>query len=273
MTKQTVRRAAPRVERAWEVVPGILEWTTFTILVLLSWLAPYAVSYGIMMYALYWLIKTAHVNTHLVYTYRKLKKSSRQDWSARLHDLDEPEQALERVEKALATLRAELRSGTFRSRRSIKHAIEALAERRRVLKDLQAREDDLPSWRDVWHVVIFPTYNEPTEVLEESIGALLESKFPLDRVAVVVGIEERAGDAATEKARILKEKFDGKFAHFGPLRIQMVWSVRRELRAQIRHMRLMQLLLNWKNRGLRRSSRSFLTLILIHRRRLTIFRC
>jgi len=81
----------------------------------------------------------------------------------------------------------------------------------RMQKD--GRTDLLP-WREVWHVILFPTYNEPTEVLIESIEAVKRSRFPLDRVIVVVGVEERAGEAGQEKIRTLTGRFSNTFGGF-----------------------------------------------------------
>ncbi|MFH0831009.1 MAG: DUF192 domain-containing protein [Parcubacteria group bacterium] len=80
------------------------------------------------------------------------------------------------------------------------------------LKDLSSIPGLLP--REVWHVVLMPTYNEPTEVLTQSIGAIVRAHYPLDRVIMVVGIEERAGPAGQQKAQALREQFSSSFAGF-----------------------------------------------------------
>ena len=104
-----MKHQASAEERVWEILPGALEWATFILLVLLSWLAPFVISYGIMLYSLYWLIKSIHVSFHLIWTYRELQRTKVINW-------------LERLER----------------------------------KD--ANDGRLP-WREVWHLIIIPTYN------------------------------------------------------------------------------------------------------------------
>ncbi|XKT74438.1 MAG: glycosyltransferase [Patescibacteria group bacterium UBA2163] len=64
---------------------------------------------------------------------------------------------------------------------------------------------------DVHHVVIFPFYKEPYEVLYESVRALAESRFNTKQIAVVLGAEERAGTEAYEIAQRVQEAFQDTF--------------------------------------------------------------
>jgi cellulose synthase/poly-beta-1,6-N-acetylglucosamine synthase-like glycosyltransferase len=157
-------RKPPAMVRFWEMLPGLLTWSAFALLVLLSWQAPYLVSYAIILYSVSWFLKSVHSSFHLIHTFRKLRAESGKD-----------------VVKSL--------------------------------KQLEGRKD-LPNWRDVWHVMIIPTYNEPTEVLQQSINAIARSQFPLDRVLVVVAIEGRTGAAGQQKAKELRELFKNTFARF-----------------------------------------------------------
>lgn len=157
------RRAAP-AERFWEILPGALEWTTFALLLILAWQAPFVLSYGIMLYSLYWLIKSLHVSLHLVWTFRLLQRAKTVDWRERLERKD--------------------------------------------------GNDGRKPWRDVWHLFVIPTYNEPLEVLTTTLDALAASRYPLDRVMVTVGIEERGGPAAQTRAAALRERYGKRFAGF-----------------------------------------------------------
>ena len=68
----------------------------------------------------------------------------------------------------------------------------------------------LARWKELWHVVIFPMYEEPYEVVRESFAALARSAYPKDRMIVVLACEERAG-GAKEVARKIEEEFGGMF--------------------------------------------------------------
>jgi cellulose synthase/poly-beta-1,6-N-acetylglucosamine synthase-like glycosyltransferase len=208
------KRRATAKERFWEILPASVTWTSFVLLVVLSWKAPFFISYVIMLYSLLWFVKSMHVSVHLVHTYRQLRMSRLEDWQQRLADLENPSLAQQRIRGELATLRAKLSAGTFRSRRLLTRAIQTLERRNRALSDLVARMDSLPDWREVWHLVVIPTYNEPTVVLEQSIAALERARFPKSRLLVLVGIEERAKEAGQAKAKALQDRFAGVFGGF-----------------------------------------------------------
>lgn len=64
---------------------------------------------------------------------------------------------------------------------------------------------------DIAHIVIFPFYKEPYEVLEESVRALEASHFPNKQIAVVLAAEERAGEEAQAIAERIRQEFSGTF--------------------------------------------------------------
>ena len=207
------KRQASASERFWEILPGALEWTTFVLLFLLSWLAPVVVSYFIMLYSLIWLEKSVHSSAHLLHTFRKLRLARHKNWDKRLAQLEDIPAALAALDKQIMEhkkARPGLYSGLFLDWRA-EH--KRLRHRRKELEQLSGRTD-LFDWKDVWHVVLFPTYNEPAEVLIQSIESVRRAHVDHRRVIVVVGVEERAGQAGTEKARVLKERFADSFAAF-----------------------------------------------------------
>jgi hypothetical protein len=70
------------------------------------------------------------------------------------------------------------------------------------------------SYDKYYHLVIFPFYQEPSEVLRETINGLLEAKYDAQRLIVVFAAEERAGDQAKALADELEEKHGKSFGHF-----------------------------------------------------------
>jgi len=88
-------------------------------------------------------------------------------------------------------------------------------------KDWIVKLDNLPrkeyqlevaSWKDLWHLVVVPTYKEPLEVLRATFQALKESSYPKEKIVVVLGIEQREGEEAREKATVLKREFGHVFS-------------------------------------------------------------
>lgn len=69
-------------------------------------------------------------------------------------------------------------------------------------------------WRTIHHFIIIPTYNESLTVLRSSLRALAASDFPKELLHVVVGFEERAGQAGRERAEALSQEFAASFSTF-----------------------------------------------------------
>lgn len=68
----------------------------------------------------------------------------------------------------------------------------------------------IDGWRDIYHVVIVPTYKEEIAILETSIESVLLSNYPLDHVIYVLATEERDIERATEYSKLLKQKYQNK---------------------------------------------------------------
>jgi len=69
-------------------------------------------------------------------------------------------------------------------------------------------------WRDIYHLVILPMYKESLEIVRPTFQALVTSKYPLDRLIVVLAIEERVGKNAQGVAEEIKKEFGDKFFRF-----------------------------------------------------------
>ncbi len=81
------------------------------------------------------------------------------------------------------------------------------------LKDLMALKIDR-DWRDIYHLVIVPTYKEKKIILEHSIESVINSDYPNDRIIYVLATEERDRANAEEIASSLKREYGSKFFHF-----------------------------------------------------------
>jgi hypothetical protein len=69
-------------------------------------------------------------------------------------------------------------------------------------------------WKDIFHLVILPMYKEKLEVVRSTFQALIQSKYPLDKLIVVLAVEERVGKSAQEIAQAIKKEFGEKFFRF-----------------------------------------------------------
>jgi len=70
--------------RFFETVPGLLAWGTILLMFLLSWLAPVSVAIFIILFDVYWLLKTIYLSFHLRSTFRKMRGNLKINWLEKL---------------------------------------------------------------------------------------------------------------------------------------------------------------------------------------------
>lgn len=85
--------------------------------------------------------------------------------------------------------------------------------RHNMALDWQERLKSFPKERrdQIAHVVLFPFYNEPYEVMEPSVRAIAENEYDSKRIAVVLAAEERAGEDALKVAERVRSEYQDKF--------------------------------------------------------------
>ncbi len=89
-------------------------------------------------------------------------------------------------------------------------------------KKMRAREkenwlkklEEIPKWRDVYHLILIPAYKEPYEIMRQSFRSLADSLYPKDHMMVVLAIEERGGEEEKEKASRLRQELQSSFFRF-----------------------------------------------------------
>ena len=64
------------------------------------------------------------------------------------------------------------------------------------------------------HLILLPFYKEGSEVIEQSIKAILETNYNKKKMAVVLAAEERAGSDAFSMAKTIEEKYAKDFGYF-----------------------------------------------------------
>lgn len=65
-------------------------------------------------------------------------------------------------------------------------------------------------WRQLYHVIIFPTYKEGLDILRPSLKALKNCNYPKEKMIVVVSFEERNKESQ-DNARALETEFKSEF--------------------------------------------------------------
>ncbi|PIR69678.1 MAG: hypothetical protein COU47_01125 [Candidatus Niyogibacteria bacterium CG10_big_fil_rev_8_21_14_0_10_46_36] len=143
--------------RFFEMVPGLLAWGTIGAVLLFSWLWPLGIAIFIILFSIYWVIRTFYLLVHLRVNWARMRRFQKTDWQSRMKNL---------------------------------------------------------KWDSLWQLVLLPTYNEPYDVIKETLERLKNARWPRERFIVVLALEERAGEKAKEQALLLKEEFKDAFQFF-----------------------------------------------------------
>lgn len=76
------------IYRSFEILPGLLSWTTIGLLVFLSFSKPFFVAVFIIIFDLYWIIRITYFYSHLAAAFTIMKKVKRTDWYEKLKSED-----------------------------------------------------------------------------------------------------------------------------------------------------------------------------------------
>lgn len=79
--------AERRLYRFFEILPGFLAWATLLLVILFSFLVPAGVAIFIILFDIYWLIKTVYLSWHLRMAFRQLRRNRQIDWLQKLSQL------------------------------------------------------------------------------------------------------------------------------------------------------------------------------------------
>lgn len=65
----------------------------------------------------------------------------------------------------------------------------------------------------IHHLIIIPTYREPIGTLQRTLTALTQQTYPTKNLHVMLSFEQREGERAEQKARLLQEEFGQAFGN------------------------------------------------------------
>lgn len=175
--------------RFFEILPGALSWATIILMFLLSWLTPVAVAIFIILFDIYWLLKTIYLSLHLRATFAKMKENLKINWLERLKEIPPPT--------------------TYNLPPTVHHQPSTAYRLPSTTYNL------LPTtYQDIFHLVILPMHTEPYGVVRESLESLTKSNYPKDKMIVVLATEENGGVVARKTGELAEKEFSGKFFKF-----------------------------------------------------------
>ncbi|MBI2617456.1 glycosyltransferase family 2 protein [Candidatus Gottesmanbacteria bacterium] len=72
----------------------------------------------------------------------------------------------------------------------------------------------LPEYRKMYHAIIIPNYREGIEKVRRTLQQLTMQDFPLNRILIILAMEEREGETAKIRGNELVEEFGKTFGYF-----------------------------------------------------------
>jgi cellulose synthase/poly-beta-1,6-N-acetylglucosamine synthase-like glycosyltransferase len=204
------------IQRIFEIIPGTLTWFTLIGMFAFSFIVPVWVAVFIIIFDIYWIYRTIFITYYSVLAYRKLRDGKNIDWWERCQNIENPERYLVSLDEKIKALSEACREmGIWREKKRVREEIKRLTEYRKEVRAVKNIADQIWDWRSVLHVVLLPTANEPAEVIEPAIQAIVDSNFPKSQIIVLLATEEREPEAQRlAKVNYLKGKFQGAVKDF-----------------------------------------------------------
>lgn len=69
-------------------------------------------------------------------------------------------------------------------------------------------------WQDIHHLLVLPLLREPLEIVRESFLSLSKINYPLNKLIIVLTVEEKGGESAMSIAKEMEREFGGRFFKF-----------------------------------------------------------
>lgn len=82
------------------------------------------------------------------------------------------------------------------------------------IKELEKLSNTTFPWKEMTHLIIFPLYLEPYEVVQESFARLVKANYPKEKMIVVLALEERTLASTRETGEKIKREFGSAFGKF-----------------------------------------------------------
>ncbi len=203
-THRTRTRSAYFLERLFGMLPGFISWSILIFLSLLCFLRPLEAAIFIVALDIFWLMRILYMTIFLVLAYAVLEIEKETDWMERCQHLMAAPESL-----AVLAKKTQEAKKKFRVRRWLD-----FLNRKRDLQKVLREKISIPSFDDIYHVVLIAAAKEGREIVEPGIQALATGQFSPKKIIPVVAVEERTGPRQCEMAEALRQKYKHLFFDF-----------------------------------------------------------
>ncbi|OGI21397.1 MAG: hypothetical protein A2808_00105 [Candidatus Moranbacteria bacterium RIFCSPHIGHO2_01_FULL_55_24] len=215
---KTIDPKKRRVQRALEMIPGTLTWSTLLGMLAFSFFAPLWMAMFIIVFDIYWIYRAIYVSFFSTVAHIQVNEGKRINWWERAQNTAHPDlyvaELAERIRHLYESL-YEMPLFRIKERGIIRKEIRRTQKILRETKKLLPLQGEIMDWREVIHVVLLPTAGEPVEVIEPAIESLVAANFPKEQMIVLLATEEREDpETRIPKVEALQAKFGDKFRDF-----------------------------------------------------------
>ena len=184
-----------KMYRFFEMVPAILSYGAFILLIVLSLVSPLLAAIYLMLVLIALLVRAVGVIFHTLLGHRRLVHSQQIHWAHRLDELNDPVAAYARHQHG-------------------NHGGYGMTTHIENLRLMAADPKAYPKPNELYNLIIIAAYNESYEVIEPTVRSLIRTTADLSKMIVVLAYEERGGESIEKTAERLEKKFEGKFHSF-----------------------------------------------------------
>lgn len=197
-TRQGLTKNEARLERFFEVLPGLTSWSVLIGLMILILVQPIIAALIIIVFDFYWLLRLFYLTLFLTIAYLRLSLEEDTDWLSRIHQID----ALKKNEAVAVN-----------GPRGWKERISNLFFKKEI-KSLSASSSLPVLSNEIYHLVIVPAFKETREILEPGVASYANGSFPSKQMLIVFAVEERAGEDVKRAAEDIRLKYKDAFFDF-----------------------------------------------------------
>ncbi|MCK5505324.1 MAG: glycosyltransferase family 2 protein [Thermodesulfovibrionia bacterium] len=186
-----------RLQRLFEIAPGLTSWSILIGMFLLAFFKPFAAAVVIIAFYFYWLLRLLYMTLFLILSYFRLSVEKKTDWMERVRGLDRLDQYLKELKEAP-------------SKGDIKKKISLFCHRKE-LEALKKAERARPFSKEIYQLAIIPVAKETREVVEPGIASFARGTFPSKQIMVILALEERASEEVKAGAEEILGAYKDKF--------------------------------------------------------------
>ncbi len=203
-----------RLQRAVEMLPGLLLWTTLIGLAIAAWFFPLAMAVFAILFGLYWFIRVSYYTTLMVVAYLRMRREIGIRWLPRAQGVTNPSAYRSKLDERHRLIEEKLQKVYGLERKLFKRQLKHLKRHRAEVQQLVARNVAVKPWDSVHHLVLLATFREDYQILEATLNAIKRARYSRDKIIICLATEEREGEAGAAKARRLQEQFGSHFEAF-----------------------------------------------------------